>query len=118
MTENAGQSRIRLAIAGQVQGVGFRPFVYRLASELQLTGWVTNDARGVTIEVQGPAEATEVFAARLPAELPPLANIATFDKTAIECADEQAFEIRPSVGGEITDAQVTVDTATCEDCLR
>ena len=111
--------RKRLLVTGQVQGVGFRPFVYRLARELGLTGWVLNDARGVTIEVQGRPAAVGRFAGRLRAELPPLAEIATCEAHDVEpMAGEKHFEIRPSEGGELIDAQVTVDTATCEDCLR
>jgi hydrogenase maturation protein HypF len=122
-------SRRRLRVTGQVQGVGFRPFVYRLAAELRLTGWVVNDARGVAIEAQGPPRALDALARRLspPAgrpgkgrqQLPPLAQI---DRCEVAAADvipgEKHFDIRPSEGGEIADAQVTVDTATCADCLR
>ena len=111
--------RKRLLVTGQVQGVGFRPFVYRLATELNLTGWVLNDARGVTIEVQGSPAAACGFAERLRGELPPLAQVATCEVAdAQPMIGEQRFEIRPSEGGELTDAQVTVDTATCDDCLR
>ncbi len=111
--------RKRLAVAGQVQGVGFRPFVYRLAAEMGLTGWVLNDPSGVTIEIQGEAPQLDRFAARLSAELPPLASMDRFEQADVPAvAGELAFEIRPSAGGELTDAQVTVDTATCPDCLR
>ena len=111
--------RERVAVTGQVQGVGFRPFVYRLAVELDLTGWVINDSRGVRIEVQGASGAVETFSERLTAELPPLAQIARIERRRGDSvAGEAAFEIRPSEAGEMGDAQVTVDTATCEDCLR
>jgi len=119
MAETRELHRKRLLVTGQVQGVGFRPFVYRLAAEMNLTGWVLNDAAGVTIEVQGAPQAARGFAKRLRAELPPLAEIATCDVTDAEVmVGEKRFEIHPSEGGELTDAQVTVDTATCEDCLR
>ena len=110
--------RRRFDLTGQVQGVGFRPFVYRLAQDLCLSGWVVNDAAGVTICVQGMPSAVREFTRRLPDELPPLASIATSrqaDEPAL--AVEKHFEIRPSQGGQMTDAQVTVDTATCGDCL-
>jgi len=111
--------RRRLTINGQVQGVGFRPFVYRLAVELGLTGWVVNDARGVTIEVQGPAAQVDAFSGRLAGELPPLARMVRCDESAGEVmSGEKRFEIRRSAGGELVDAQITVDTATCPDCLR
>jgi len=112
-------ARRRVRIAGQVQGVGFRPYVYRLAAELRLTGWVGNDAAGVTIEVQGRPAAVEAFLTRLPVELPPLASIARLETEAAEpLAGEKHFEVTASAGGEMTDAQVTVDTAVCDDCLR
>ncbi|MCE5327731.1 MAG: carbamoyltransferase HypF [Planctomycetaceae bacterium] len=112
-------TRSHFVITGQVQGVGFRPFVYRLAVECNLTGWVLNDARGVTLEVQGPPAAVDDFAARLAAELPPLATMATCERSAAEViTGEQRFEIRPSEGGELADAQITVDVAVCPDCLR
>ena len=111
--------RIHLRASGQVQGVGFRPFVYRLADELNLTGWVVNDPRGVTLEVQGMSRAVDAFPRRLRAELPPLASIARLDVADMETvAGEKLFEIRPSEGGELADAQITVDTAVCDDCLR
>jgi hydrogenase maturation protein HypF len=111
--------RNRFRITGQVQGVGFRPFAYRLASELRLSGWVHNDSRGVTIEVQGSSEAIAVFSRRLHGELPPLASIENCEETQTALvAGEDAFIIRPSAEGELADAQVTVDTAVCADCLR
>jgi hydrogenase maturation protein HypF len=57
--------RARLRVEGTVQGVGFRPYVYRLAHELELAGFVLNDARGVLLEVEGAADAVERFVARL-----------------------------------------------------
>jgi len=106
-------------VSGQVQGVGFRPFVYRLAMDEQLTGWVLNDAAGVRLEVQGSGDAVDRFVRRLQEELPPLASIASCQaEPAAPAADERTFEIRPSSGGELTDADVTVDAATCEACLR
>ena len=70
--------RRRFHITGQVQGVGFRPFVYRLAKEGAFSGWVINDGCGVTIEVQGTPQQLDGFARRLRDELPPLAQIARF----------------------------------------
>jgi len=118
MRQNSLQ-RVRMHVTGQVQGVGFRPYVYRLARSMGLTGFVLNDPGGATVEVQGPGGEVEAFARRLPAELPPLArirNCVTIPAGVVEA--EGAFEIRPSTGGELIDAQVTVDTATCADCLR
>jgi len=106
-------------VAGQVQGVGFRPFAYRLARSLHLTGWVANTPTGATVEVQGPPADLESFARRLSAERPPLAEIGACRAEALApIGGEEAFAIRPSAAGELADAQVTVDTATCADCLR
>ena len=119
MAQSDSIRRRGVRIAGQVQGVGFRPFVYRLARELRLTGWVLNDARGVTLEVQGPRASLDAFTRRLREDPPSLARIDTCRETdAPVIVGEKHFEIRPSEGGELTDAQVTVDTAACEDCLR
>ena len=111
--------RSRFHVTGQVQGVGFRPFVYRLARSLDLTGFVVNDASGATIEVQGGPDELEAFCRRLSGELPPLAEVRQCRREDLAVqSGEKAFEIRPSAGGELSDAQVTVDTAACADCLR
>jgi hydrogenase maturation protein HypF len=67
--------RARARVRGSVQGVGFRPYVHRLARELALAGWVRNDSRDVTAEVEGAAAAIDAFFARLAAEAPPLARV-------------------------------------------
>jgi hydrogenase maturation protein HypF len=114
-----GKIRRRLRVTGQVQGVGFRPFVYRLAESLALTGWVNNDARGVTVEVQGAPAAVDEFACRLSDDAPPLAEVASVEQAPAEAVEgDSGFRIAPSAGGELADAQVTVDSATCDDCLR
>ncbi len=116
---NQQKIRSRFRITGQVQGVGFRPFVYRLAAGLGLTGRVSNDARGVLIEVQGHRNAVDDFARRLGSELPPLAEIASCDRREIELrAGESDFRIVPSSESGLAEAQVTVDTATCAECLK
>jgi hydrogenase maturation protein HypF len=71
----AAIQRVRIRVDGVVQGVGFRPFVHRLASELGLDGFVGNDERGVVIEVEGDGAAVAALLARLPAEAPPLASV-------------------------------------------
>jgi hydrogenase maturation protein HypF len=104
-------------VEGVVQGVGFRPYVHRLAGELELAGYVLNDERGVLVEVEGPPAAVEDFMGRLPREAPPLASVervARFEREPTGAAD---FEIRPSPAGGEPDALVSPDSATCEDCL-
>jgi hydrogenase maturation protein HypF len=103
---------------GTVQGVGFRPYVYRLANELQLGGWVLNDAHGVLLEVEGESERVATFLARLGPDAPPLAVIERVESCRVEARGEGAFSIRESPRDEQADAPVTPDCATCADCLR
>jgi hydrogenase maturation protein HypF len=115
---NQHTRRVRIAVTGQVQGVGFRPYVYRLAAECQLGGWVLNGPGGVVIEAEAAPAGVEEFLRRLPGELPPLASIASLVVEDIPSEGASGpFAIRPSAGGQLADAQVTVDTATCEQCL-
>lgn len=110
--------RKAIEVLGVVQGVGFRPFVYRLASELCLSGTVTNTAAGVSIEVQGSREHVEQFISRLPRELPPLARLTRLEALEIPCAAEDGFRILPSRAGEDPRALISPDVAVCADCLR
>lgn len=106
----------RIRVRGQVQGVGFRPFVYRLAQELNLAGWVRNDGEGVDIEAEGAAQDIEAFVARLETEAPPLASVASVDTMEAPTSGARGFEIKVSRHGTANTA-VTPDTATCPDCL-
>jgi hydrogenase maturation protein HypF len=110
-------ARLRVEIRGAVQGVGFRPFVYRLATELELAGWVINDARGVFVEVEGPRDRLDRFLARLPAERPPRAIIHTLDAEWRAPSGYTSFEIRHSDDGGAKTAPILPDIATCPDCL-
>jgi hydrogenase maturation protein HypF len=109
--------RVRARVEGTVQGVGFRPFVYGLARELGLGGWVLNDARGVLAEVEGETGAVDAFLARLPAEAPPLARVERLRTEPAVATGETAFAIRESPRGGEPLAAVTPDSATCERCL-
>ena len=100
-----------------MQGVGFRPFVYRLAGELELAGWVLNDERGVLLEVEGEPAAVERFLERLAAEAPPLAVVERVSSSEVQPAGERDFRIVESVRGGDADALVAPDAATCADCL-
>jgi hydrogenase maturation protein HypF len=110
-------SRVRARIEGTVQGVGFRPYVYRLADELGVAGHVLNDSRGVVVEVEAPEETVERFLARLPAEAPPLATVERVTAEQVEELGERGFSIRESPAGGVPRAAVTPDSATCGDCL-
>lgn len=112
------RSRRRLAVQGRVQGVGFRPFVCRLANALRLGGFVGNDTHGAFIEVEGPASAIDEFERRLREELPPLARIAQLTGSPIASVGETTFRIIHSSSAGRQDAEITPDTATCADCLR
>jgi hydrogenase maturation protein HypF len=109
--------RVRVEIHGAVQGVGFRPFVYRLATELGLAGWVINDTQGVFIEVEGPETAVQRFLARLPAEVPPRAIVQTIESAWLTPAGDERFEIRHSDHSGAKTVLVLPDIATCPDCL-
>lgn len=110
--------RIRIDIEGIVQGVGFRPFVYQLARRRRLKGWVLNDSRGVTIEVQGDVASLTEFAREVRTQAPPLAVISRFATRECPLGDDTDFIIRESVGGLKRQAQIAPDTFVCEDCLR
>ncbi len=109
--------RVRLRVEGTVQGVGFRPYVYRLAGALGLAGWVLNDSRGVLVEVEGGPAAVSAFVQRLPVEAPPLAVLEGIDVGELTPRGEAGFRIRESPQGGEPDAPVAADSATCQDCL-
>jgi hydrogenase maturation protein HypF len=114
----AGQLyREALQVRGVVQGVGFRPFVYRLAHEEDLAGFIGNDTDGVTIEVEGCAERVEAFRARLKAEAPPLSRIDAVAWRPIQPTGEAGFRIVASeVHGQVSTG-IPADAATCPACL-
>jgi hydrogenase maturation protein HypF len=110
--------RAKITVHGAVQGVGFRPFVYRLATELRLCGWVLNCSQGVFIEVEGPLDFVQLFLARLEKEKPPLAIIQSLESTFLDVASYQGFEIRYSDHTGPKTALILPDIAICADCLR
>ena len=105
--------REQVRVQGTVQGVGFRPYVFRLAGELGLAGFVLNDAHGVLIEVEGGDTAVERFLARLPVEAPPLASVDRVVAEARQPVGHSGFQIVESPQGETADAQIAPDSATC-----
>ena len=120
MPETVRSSVIRKAIdvTGIVQGVGFRPFVYRLANECGLTGVIANTPAGVSIEVQGEAEAVDKFLARLPKEIPRLAKITGITPRDAKLREEKTFQIVASRMGPAAQALISPDVNVCDDCLR
>ncbi|MGH2937671.1 MAG: carbamoyltransferase HypF [Solirubrobacterales bacterium] len=117
-TGSATRRRVRVRVTGTVQGVGFRPFVYRLAAELGIDGWVLNDTRGVLIEAEGEPTAVAAMLGRVEAEAPPLATVEAIEPTELAPRREApGFEILASPAGGAADAPVSPDSATCEECL-
>ncbi len=110
----------RYRVCGVVQGVGFRPFVHRLARRFMTVGWVLNDSNGVLLEIQGRREALDGFAAALVEEPPPLSRITSVRPVPIDSPAERydAFEIRTSVDLQDTDTIIPPDSHVCVDCLR
>ena len=117
-TQQKTDRRAELLVRGVVQGVGFRPFVYRLAQEEGLTGFIGNDTNGVTIEVEGSAERVDAFLRRLPKEAPPLSRIDSIVVRAISLRGDAGFRIVASeILGRVSTG-IPADAATCSDCLR
>jgi hydrogenase maturation protein HypF len=110
--------REALTVRGVVQGVGFRPFVYRLAAEEGLAGFIGNDTSGVTIEIEGPAERVEAFRRRLRDEAPPLSRIDSVSAREMAAMGEAGFRIVASEAGGQVSTGIPADAATCADCLR
>ena len=109
---------MKLAIRGAVQGVGFRPFVFRLAGELGLKGWVNNSPQGVFIEAEGGAAELEQFRLRLETEKPPRSFIQSLEAAWLDPAGYGGFDIRASQSGGARTSLLLPDIATCPDCLR
>jgi hydrogenase maturation protein HypF len=105
-------------VSGIVQGVGFRPFVYRLAIALNLSGTIRNTPAGVAIEVEGENEAVDAFLERLPQEAPRLARITGVAVRELPCDHDRQFRILPSQLAAEHQALISPDVAVCDDCLR
>ena len=110
-------TRLRILLTGAVQGTGFRPFVYRLARELLLTGFVRNTTSGLHIEVEGSNDSLRVFRDRLERERPPASHILGAEESWLEPAGAAGFEILESEQSGSIDAVVLPDLATCPDCV-
>ncbi|MCB2199076.1 carbamoyltransferase HypF [bacterium] len=116
MSSPGSATRLRITVQGAVQGVGFRPFVYRLAHELHLGGHVLNSAQGVVIELEGDEEELELFRSRLDHEKPSNAVLQSINTVACDPIGETTFKILQSEGGTKT-TLILPDLATCPDCL-
>ena len=117
-TQPLSENAQHLLVGGRVQGVGFRPFVYRLALRHALVGWVRNQSGHVEIVVQGMLDALARFAAALIAEAPPLSRPQLLTQNLIPVQTLQAFTILPSAENTLADIHVPPDYFVCDDCLK
>ncbi len=112
------RDRLRVVVRGAVQGVGFRPFVYRLATELQLEGWILNSAQGVFIEIEGLRDSLDRFLVRVEKEKPPRAVLQSCESSFLDPIGYSGFEIRESEESGDKTVLILPDIATCSDCVR
>ena len=110
--------RRRVKIAGVVQGVGFRPYLYGLATELELSGEVSNGTGGVLMEIEGGEPEVEEFLRRLPLEIPLLAQVDSIAVEEIAAQGVVGFRIIVSDASGQVSTQIPADAATCANCLR
>lgn len=108
--------RLRIALRGAVQGVGFRPFVYRLATEMSLSGWVLNSSSGLVVEVEGAPEELRRFEQRIRAERPKASVVTTHESEWLTPQGSTKFEIHHSETDSAKSVNVLPDLATCDDC--
>jgi hydrogenase maturation protein HypF len=104
-------------VRGVVQGVGFRPFVYRLAHANALAGWVLNGDQGVEILLEGTEQGLKTFARDLKLKAPPAASIAEVEVTSVEPTGLKEFSIRESLRREQPTVRVSPDLPACDACL-
>jgi hydrogenase maturation protein HypF len=109
--------RLHLVIRGAVQGVGFRPFIYRLAKDMELNGWVNNSSQGVFIEAEGPKDVLDKFLLRIEKEKPPRSFIQSIESSFLDPLGFTSFDITESSKDGAISALVLPDIATCPDCL-
>lgn len=110
--------RKKVFVNGIVQGVGFRPFVFNLAKEHDLNGFVANTSRGVEIEIEGTSDHIDTFLNQLEQESPPLSVITDIRSESVAPNGDSDFVIHPSLGQEAVSTLISPDVAVCDDCLR
>ena len=113
----ASVQRMKCTVRGAVQGVGFRPFIYRLAKRYNLNGWVSNSSQGVLIEVEGRKGTLDQFLLRIEKEKPSHSFIQGMEASFLDSLGYKNFEIRESVSAGEKEAMVLADIATCAECL-
>jgi len=110
------KNRVKLNISGIVQGVGFRPFVYQLAHQYSLCGYVYNNGSGVVIEVEGPSFDIDSFVRSVKESAPPLSVIHNIQKETIPCKNEHEFKIITSTHSDIS-TLLSPDISLCKECF-
>jgi len=110
--------RKHITVNGIVQGVGFRPYIYKLAKELKLNGFVSNSSSGVTIEIEGMEQAIKSFLNRLPIEAPPLSDISEIQSKDIQAQNSTSFIIQLSESDKAVQTLISPDVCICDDCLN
>src|SRR4030042_838070 len=118
MAKTSGISLVRISVRGVVQGVGFRPFVYQLATGYNLRGWVCNTSEDVKMEVEGEVKNIESFLQGLREQAPPLSRIEDITVTAGIPANYDNFEIRRSIAEAGKYQLVSPDIPPCPECLH
>jgi len=118
MVEVETKKAMRISVSGVVQGVGFRPFVYRLAHKHHLTGWVRNTSGSVEIEVEGKEESLDGFLTELKTEAPPMASIEEITTANLHFQGYHRFDIKKSHAEEGKYQLVSPDIATCRNCKK
>jgi hydrogenase maturation protein HypF len=116
VASKSATQRLRVTLHGAVQGVGFRPFVYRLATEMSLTGWVLNSSGGLVVEVEGAPDELRRFEQRLEAERPKASMVTVRESEWIPMQGSTKFEIHHSDTDSTKSVSVLPDLATCGDC--
>ncbi len=116
-TTDSKIDRVRITLRGAVQGVGFRPFVYRLAGQLGIRGWVRNSSEGLVIEAEGDEAQLHRFLARLESDRPAAAVVIQTQTTRLNPAGDERFEIIASTASAQKVTSILPDLATCKDCL-
>jgi len=113
-----GNTRLRVYVRGAVQGVGFRPTVYRIATDLGLSGWVINSPAGVEVDIEGATDAVARFVPALLEQKPPRAIIQGLETRHLDPAGRNGFEVRETRTQGAATTLVLPDIAVCSDCLR
>lgn len=116
LAESFSKKRFKLLIKGIVQGVGFRPFIYQLATHYKLCGFVTNNGNGVCIEIEGDEQNIKKFFSSLKTKNPPLSRIDTIKKENIQTCNSSSFTILKSIDSEIS-TMLSTDISLCSECL-